>query len=97
VCKAREQLDSFLASLIGATVVAIIATSTIHLIKNEPNGFERILIGGIFGGIGGLIGLFVISEVGGQKLFRIVLMSLTIGVLDGLLVGAAVAFFPAFF
>ena len=84
-------------SLIGATVVAIIVTSTIHLIKSEPIGFERIFIGGISGGIGGIMGLFIISEIVGHKWFTTVLLSLAVGILDGLLVGAAVAFFPSMF
>ena len=97
VSRARERLDSLYGSLIGATVVAIIATSTFHLIKSEPLGFERVLIGGIAGGIGGIVGVFIISEIAGRRWFTILLFSLTIGVLDGLLVGAAVYFLPTMF
>ena len=97
VFKAREQLDSIFGSLIGATMVAIIATSTVHLVRSGPMGFERILIGGISGGIGGIVGLFIISEIASYKWFTTLLLSLTVGILDGLLVGAAVAFFPSMF
>ncbi|MFZ1082247.1 MAG: hypothetical protein WAO19_10015 [Candidatus Kryptoniota bacterium] len=92
-----KRLDSIFGSLIGATVVAIIVTSTIHLIKSEPIGLERILIGGISGGIGGIIGLFIITEIAGHKWITTVLLSLAVGILDGLLVGAAVTFFPSMF
>ncbi len=95
VCRTREQFDSLYGSLIGATVVAIIATSTFHLVRSEPLGLERILIGGISGGIGGIVGVFIISEIAGRNWLRIVVLSLTVGILDGLLVGAAVAFFPS--
>ncbi len=93
----REQRDLLFASLIGATVVAIIATSAAHFIRTEPVGVGRILLGGISGGIGGVVGLFIISEIVGRKWFAAVFLSLIVGVLDGLLVGAAVALFPSMF
>lgn len=91
----REERDSVFGSLIGATVIAIIATSAFHLIPTEPISYERILIGGVAGGIGGIMGLFVISEVAGRRWSRAVLLSLAFGVVDGLLVGAAIALFPS--
>ena len=91
----REQRDLLFGSIIGSTVMAIIATSGVLLIRTEPIGFERVLIGGISGGFGGLVGLFIISEIVGHKWFSAVLLSLVVGVLDGLLVGAAVALFPS--
>ena len=97
VSKAKEHLDSLYGSLIGATVVAIIAISTIHLVRSEPYGFERVLIGGAAGGIGGIIGVFLISEIVSRRWVTVVLVSLTIGILDGLLVGVAVSFFPSIF
>jgi hypothetical protein len=95
VFNTREERDSVFGSLIGATVIAIIATSAFHLIPAEPISYERILIGGIGGGIGGIIGLFIISEIVGRRWFRAILLSVAIGVLDGLLVGAAIALFPS--
>ena len=95
VFSTREERDSVFGSLIGATVIAIIATSAFHLIPAEPVSYERILIGGIAGGFGGVIGVFIISEVAGGRWLRVILLSLTLGVLDGLLVGAAVALFPS--
>lgn len=92
----RQERDSVFGSLIGATVIAIIATSAFHLIPTEPISYERILVGGIGGGIGGVVGLFIISEIVGRRWFRTVLLSVAIGVLDGLLVGAAIALFPSF-
>ena len=94
VFNTREERDSVFGSLIGATVIAIIATSAFHLISTETISYERILIGGISGGFGGIIGLFIISEIVGRSWFRAVLLSLALGVLDGLLVGAAIALFP---
>ncbi len=93
--KARERRDCVLGSLIGATVVTIIAASTLHLVRSEPLGFMRIAIAGVSGGIGGIMGLFIISEVVGHNWFSTVLLSLAVGILDGLLVGAAVAYFPS--
>ncbi len=93
----REQRDSVFGSLIGATVIAIIATSAFHLIPTEPVSYERILIGGVAGGFGGVMGLFIISEIVGRRWLTAVLLSLALGVLDGLLVGAAVSFFPSIF
>ncbi len=94
---AREQRDLLFGSLIGATVFAIIATSAIHFVKSEPVGFERLLIGAVSGGLGGVIGLFIISEIVGQKWFVAILLSLAVGVVDGFLVGAALALFPSMF
>ncbi len=93
----REERDSVFGSLIGATVIAVIATSAFHMMPTEVISYQRILIGGIAGGLGGILGLFIISEIAGQRWFRAVLLSLAIGVLDGLLVGAAIAVFPSIF
>ncbi len=93
----REQRDLLFGSLIGSTVVAIIATSAAHFVRNEPIGFGRILIGGISGGVGGLVGLFIISEMVGRNWLSAILLSLTVGVLDGVLIGVAVALFPSMF
>lgn len=97
VIHVREQRDLFFGSMIGATVFAIIASSAVHFVRTEPVGFERLLIGGISGGLGGVIGLFIISEIVGQKWFVAVLLSLAVGVVDGFLVGAALALFPSVF
>ena len=94
VFNTREERDSVFGSLIGATVIAIIATSAFHLIPTETISYERILIGGIAGGFGGIVGLFIISEIAGKRWFRVVLVSMALGVLDGMLVGAAIALFP---
>ena len=93
----REQRDLLFGSLIGATVVAIIATSASHFIHAGEANMERVVIGGISGGFGGIIGLFIISEVVDRKWLRAVLLSVAVGVLDGLLVGVAVALFPSMF
>ena len=93
----RQERDSVFGSLIGATVIAIIATSVFRLIPTEPISYERILIGGAGGGIGGIAGLFIISEIVGTRWVRAILLSLAIGVLDGVLVGAAIALFPSIF
>ena len=93
----REERDSLFGSLIGATVIAVIATSSFRLIPTESISYERILIGGIGGGIGGILGLFIICEIVGRRWLRVVMLSLALGVLDGLLVGAAIAFFPSIF
>ncbi len=93
----REQRDLLFGSLIGATVVAIIATSAAHFVRDEPVGFARVLIGGISGGVGGLVGLFIISEMVGRRWFAAIMLSLMVGVLDGLLIGVAVALFPSMF
>ena len=95
VFNTREERDSVFGSLIGATVIAIIATSAFHLIPTEPISYERILIGGIAGGLGGVMGLFIISEIVGRKWLRAVLISFAIGILDGILVGATIAIFPS--
>ena len=95
--KTREQLDLLFGSLIGATVIAIIATSASHLIHAGDVGFERVLIGGISGGFGGVVGLFIISEIVDRKWVTAILLSAAVGVLDGLLVGVAVALFPSMF
>ncbi len=95
VFNTREERDSVFGSLIGATVIAIIATSAFHLIPVEPVSYERIVIGGIAGGIGGIVGLFIISEIVGRRWFKAILLSVALGVLDGLLVGAAIALFPS--
>ena len=52
---------------------------------------------GIAGGVGGLVGLFIISEMVGRKWFAAIMLSLMVGVLDGLLIGVAVALFPSMF
>lgn len=95
VFNTREERDSVFGSLIGATVIAIIATSAFHLIPLESISYERILIGGVAGGLGGVIGLFIISEIVGRSWFRAIVLSLALGVLDGMLVGAAIALFPS--
>ena len=91
----REERDSVAGSLIGATIIAIIASSAFHLFPSETISFERVLVGGFAGGVGGIAGLFVISEITGRNWIRTVMVSLTLGVLDGLLVGAAIAVFPS--
>ncbi len=93
----REQLDLLFGSLIGATVIAIIATSASHLIHAGDVGFDRVLIGGISGGFGGVVGLFIISEVVDRRWLTALLVSAAVGILDGLLVGVAVALFPSMF
>lgn len=97
VFTSRERRDLLFGSMIGATVVAVIATSAAHFIKAEPAGIERLLIGAISGGLGGMAGIFIISEIVGQKLFPAILLSIAVGVLDGAIVGAAVALFPSIF
>jgi hypothetical protein len=95
VLSTREERDSVFGSLIGATVIAMIAASAFHLIPTESVSFQRILVAGVAGGVGGVLGLFIISEIVGGRWFRSILLSLAIGVLDGLLVGAAIALFPS--
>ncbi len=93
----REQRDLLFGSLIGATVIAIIATSASHFIHADQAAIERVLIGGISGGFGGIIGLFIIGEIIDRKWLSAVLFSAVVGILDGLLVGVAVALFPSMF
>jgi len=93
----RERRDLLFGSMIGATVVAIIATSAAHFIKADPAGIERLLVGAVSGGFGGIAGIFIISEIVGNKLFPALLLSVTVGIVDGALVGAAVALFPSIF
>ncbi len=93
----REQRDLFFGSIIGATVIAIIATSASHFIHADQAALERIVIGGISGGFGGVVGLFIIGEIIDRKWLSAVLISATVGILDGLLVGVAVALFPSMF
>ena len=95
--KTREQRDLLFGSLIGATVIAIIVTSASHFIPADQARLERVLIGGISGGFGGIIGLLVISEIVDRKWLSAVLLSAAVGILDGLLVGVAVALFPSMF
>ncbi len=83
--------------MIGATVIAVIATSAAHFIKAEPIGIERWIVGAISGGFGGVAGIFIISEMAGQKLFPALLLSIAVGIVDGTLVGVAVALFPSIF
>jgi hypothetical protein len=95
--KTREERDLLFGSMIGATVIAIIVTSANHFIHADQAGLERIVIGGVSGGFGGVIGLLIISEVVNRKWLSAVLLSVFVGVLDGLLVGVAVALFPSMF
>ncbi len=95
--KTREQSDLLFASLIGATVIAIIVTSVAHFILPDPELPGRMLIGGVSGGFGGVLGLFIISEIVDRNWLNAVLVSAAVGVLDGLLVGVAVALFPSLF
>ncbi len=93
----RERRDLLFGSLIGATVIAIIATSASHFIHADQAGLERIMIGGVSGGFGGVIGLLIISEIVDRKWLGAVLLSAAVGILDGLLVSVAVALFPSMF
>lgn len=93
----REERDLLFGSMIGATVIAIIATSASHFIHADQAAIERVLIGGISGGIGGVVGIFIVGEIIDRKWLRAVLLSAAVGILDGLLVGVAVALFPSMF